>query len=119
MPDLGAARASVDKQSMRGFLAMVERDYPDELVRISQPVRRELDITATVFELERAGRSPVVVFERVEGFDMPVVTNIAGNRRLVRPRWGSSPACSRRAFASAARITGRSSASTVHPGKNW
>ena len=88
MPDLGAARASVDKQSMRGFLAMVERDYPDELVRISQPVRRELDITATVFELERAGRSPVVVFERVEGFDMPVVTNIAGNRRLVRPRWG-------------------------------
>jgi hypothetical protein len=63
MPDLGAARASVDKQSMRGFLAMVERDYPDELVRISQPVRRELDITATVFELERAGRSPVVVFE--------------------------------------------------------
>jgi hypothetical protein len=34
---------------------MVERDFPDELVRIREPVRRELDITATVFELERAG----------------------------------------------------------------
>jgi hypothetical protein len=43
MPDLGAARASVDKQSMRGFLAMVERDYPDELVRISQNCRSRLE----------------------------------------------------------------------------
>ena len=49
----------MDKQSLRGFLAMVERDYPDELVRLREPVKRELDITATVFELERAGRSPV------------------------------------------------------------
>ena len=55
----------MDKQSMRGFLAMVEREYPDELVRRRQPVRRELDITATVFELERAGRSPVVIFEKM------------------------------------------------------
>jgi UbiD family decarboxylase len=81
----------VDHQSLRGFLAMVERDFPDELVRIREPVRRELDITATVFELERAGRSPVVVFERVEGFDMPVVTNIAGNRRLIAAAMGIEP----------------------------
>src|SRR5208282_3293478 len=81
----------VDKQSLRGFLAMVERDFPDELVRIREPVRRELDITATVFELERLGRSPVVVFERVEGFDMPVVTNVAGNRRLLAAALGVEP----------------------------
>src|SRR5262249_47274357 len=47
--------------------------------------------TATVFELERAGRSPVVVFERVEGFDMPVVTNIAGNRKLIAAALGVEP----------------------------
>ena len=77
----------MNTQSMRAFLAMVERQYPDELVRIREPVRRELDITATVFELERAGRSPVVIFENVEGFDMPVVTNLAGNRRLIAAQW--------------------------------
>jgi hypothetical protein len=33
-PDLGQRELIVDKQSMRGFLAMVERDFPDELVRI-------------------------------------------------------------------------------------
>ena len=72
-----------EKQSLRGFLDMVERDYPEELLRIRTPVRRELDITSLVFELERAGKSPVVVYENVEGYKMPVVTNIAGNRRLL------------------------------------
>ena len=47
---------------MRGFLTMVERDFPEEIVRIGEPVRRELDITSTVFELERAGRNPIVIF---------------------------------------------------------
>ena len=81
----------MDKQSMRAFLAMVERDFPDEIVRVHEPVRRELDITSTVFELERAGRSPIVIFERVEGFEMPVVTNIAGNRRLIAAAMAVEP----------------------------
>lgn len=72
-----------DRQSLRAFLAMVERDYPEEFLRIKAPVRRELDMTSLVFELERAGKSPVVVYENVEGFTMPVVTNIAGNRKLL------------------------------------
>jgi UbiD family decarboxylase len=70
-------------QSLRGFLDMVARDYPEELLRIREPVRTHLDITSTIFELERAGRSPVVIFENVEGHSMPVVTNIAGNRKLL------------------------------------
>jgi 2,5-furandicarboxylate decarboxylase 1 len=81
----------VNKQSMRGFLAMVERDFPDQIVRIREPVRRELDITSTVFELERAGRSPIVIFEHVESSQMPVVTNLAGNRRLIAAAMGVQP----------------------------
>jgi UbiD family decarboxylase len=72
-----------DNQSLRGFLAMVERDYPEELLRIRAPVRTQLDITSVVFELEHAGKSPVVVYENVDGHTMPVVTNIAGNRKLL------------------------------------
>lgn len=78
-------------QSLRGFLTMVERDFPDDFVRISAPVRRELDITSTVFEFERHGRSPVVMFENVAGFDLPVVTNVAGNRRLLAAALGTAP----------------------------
>lgn len=72
-----------DHQGLRGFLRMVERDFPDELLKIREPVRTHLDITTLIFELERAGRSPVVLYENVEGHSMPVVTNIAGNRKLL------------------------------------
>ncbi|MBI4194631.1 MAG: UbiD family decarboxylase [Betaproteobacteria bacterium] len=81
----------MNRQSLRGFLAMVERDFPEEILRIRNPVRADLDITSLVFELERAGRSPVVVYENVEGYTMPVVTNIAGNRRLLAACLGVTP----------------------------
>ena len=82
----------IDTQSMRGFLAQVAQAFPDELLRIKQPVSPRLDITSTVFELERMGRSPVVLFEKVEGSAMPVVTNIAGNRKLLAMALGVTPA---------------------------
>ena len=72
-----------DAQGLRGFLRMVERDFPDELLRIREPVSTRLDMASLVFELERAGKSPVVIYENVDGHSMPVVTNIAGNRRLL------------------------------------
>ncbi len=75
--------ANFDNQSLRGFLQMVETDYPDELLRIRQPVDPRFDMTAIVFELERAGKSPVVLFEQPNGSTMPVVTNVAGNRKLL------------------------------------
>ena len=68
MPDLGAARASVDKQSMREFLAMVG--------------------TASLNDHFGGSTSPRPSSSSSVPADMPVVTNIAGNRRLVRPRWG-------------------------------
>lgn len=78
-------------QSLRGFLDMVEKDFPAEFVRIKDPVRRELDITSTVFEFERNGKSPVLMFEDVEGFDNPVVTNTTGNRQLLAAAVGVPP----------------------------
>ena len=72
-----------ESQSLRGFLAMVERDYPEEFLRIKAPVRTYLDMTSLVFELDQAGKSPVVLYENVEGHTMPVVTNIAGSRKLL------------------------------------
>ncbi len=72
-----------ESQTLRGFLEMVERDYPGEIARITAPVSTHLDMTSLVFELEQAGRSPVVVYENVEGHKIKVVTNIAGSRKLL------------------------------------
>ncbi|WP_367141948.1 UbiD family decarboxylase [Rhodoplanes sp.] len=82
----------LDSQGLRGFLRMVEQRFPDELLRIRAPVRTKLDITSLVLELEKTGRSPVVVFDNVEGHAMPVVTNTTGNRRLLAACLGVEPA---------------------------
>jgi 2,5-furandicarboxylate decarboxylase 1 len=73
----------LDSQSLRGFLRLVETQYPDELLRIRQPIDLRFESTALVFELDQAGKSPVVVFENVRGSGMQLVTNAAGNRKLL------------------------------------
>jgi 2,5-furandicarboxylate decarboxylase 1 len=84
--------SELDSQSLRGFLARLEKELPEELLRITEPVRTKLDITSLVFELESLGKSPVVVFETVEGHTMPIVTNVAGNRRVLAFALGVAPA---------------------------
>jgi 2,5-furandicarboxylate decarboxylase 1 len=79
MPDI----TNSDDQSLRGFLQMVEAEFPEELLRINQPVDTRFEMTAMVFELERAGRSPVIIFQNPTTSGMPVITNIAGNRKLL------------------------------------
>jgi len=74
---------NVDNQSMRGFLKMAETSYPEEFVRIRERVDPRFDMTSIVFELDRAGKNPVVMLEKVAGYDMPVVTNVAAKRLLL------------------------------------
>ncbi|MGI9305472.1 MAG: UbiD family decarboxylase [Gammaproteobacteria bacterium] len=81
-----------ESQSLRGFLDMVEEKYPEELLRVREPVSTHLDITSAVFELEQAGKNPVVIYENVEGHDMTVVTNVAGNRKLLAACLGANSA---------------------------
>ena len=78
-------------QSLRGFLKTVETDYPAEFVRVTDLVSRELDITSAVFEFERNGKSPVILFENIDGFKNSVVTNTAGNRQLLAAAMGVLP----------------------------
>jgi UbiD family decarboxylase len=80
-----------DNQSLRGFLRLVESEYPDELLRVRQPVDLHYDPTALVFELDHAGKSPVVVFENVRGNGMQLVTNVAGSRKLLAACLGVEP----------------------------
>ena len=94
---------NVDNQSMRGFLKMVETRYPEEFVRIRESVDPRFDMTSIVFELERAGKNPVVVLEKVAAYDMPVVTNVAANRRLLAAASVSTSAICRRRSVSDVR----------------
>ena len=68
---------------LRTFLAEYERAVPSEVWRIPDEVDTEHTITAWVLELERRGLSPLLIFERVRGYDMPVVTNVFGSRERI------------------------------------
>ncbi|MGZ5811317.1 MAG: UbiD family decarboxylase [Xanthobacteraceae bacterium] len=80
-----------DNQSLRGFLDATAKTFPEEIIRITEPVSRQLEMTSVVFELDRLGKSPVVVFENVQGGKMPVVTNIAASRKLLAHCLKSDP----------------------------
>jgi UbiD family decarboxylase len=48
-------------------------------------------MTSVIFELDRLGKSPIVIFENVQGGKMPVVTNVAANRKLLAHCLKSDP----------------------------
>jgi UbiD family decarboxylase len=80
----------VSNPDLRTFLDEYERAAPLEVWRISDEVDTEHTITAWVLELERRGLSPVLVFERVRGYDMPVVSNVFGSRERIAWLLGTS-----------------------------
>src|ERR1700733_637616 len=51
----------VDNQSLRGFVERTEKTDPANVLRIKEPVSQQLEMTATVFELDRLNKSPVVI----------------------------------------------------------
>jgi 2,5-furandicarboxylate decarboxylase 1 len=50
--------ARANDQSMRAFIEMVERRYPEDIIRIKEKVSRDIEMTSTVFEFESAGGNP-------------------------------------------------------------
>ena len=77
--------------NLRSFLASVEADDPQGILRISEPVNLDYDPTAVVMEMERMGRSPAVWFERVRGSRFSVVANLFGARRRYALALGVPP----------------------------
>jgi len=67
-------------QSLRGFIARLEREHPAEVVRLAEPVDLAYQMQALALELERRRRFPVLIFEQVRGHTMPVVSNVMASR---------------------------------------
>jgi len=70
-------------QDLRSFIVAYGQAHPGEVVRVTEPVSIEHDVMALVLEYERRRRYPVLVFERVTGYDMPIVSNVVASRRAL------------------------------------
>jgi UbiD family decarboxylase len=70
-------------QDLRSFVAAYEGAFPGEVVRVTEPISTEYDVMALVLEYERRRRTPILVFERVQGHDIPIVCNVVASRRAL------------------------------------
>ena len=70
-------------QDLRGFVSAYERAFPGEVVRVTEPISTEYDVMALVLEYERRRRTPILMFERVQGHDIPIVCNVVASRRAL------------------------------------
>ena len=66
-------------RDLRTYLERVERELPSQLVKISEPVSHEYDITRRVEEATHSPGNPALIFERVKGFSEPVIVNVFGH----------------------------------------
>ena len=65
-------------KDLREFISLLEER--GELRRITVPVSRDLEIAEIADRTVKAG-GPALLFENVEGFDMPVAINLFGTHR--------------------------------------
>lgn len=68
---------------LRSFLAQVRNQLPREFLAVERPVSPDFEIAAITAKLEQRLRTPVLMFEKVEGSALPVVTNVAASMTRV------------------------------------
>jgi 2,5-furandicarboxylate decarboxylase 1 len=61
---------------LRGFIAYLEAEHPEHVVRISKEVDPKFGVSGILERLERDGKFPLVIFENVKGSKFPLVANM-------------------------------------------
>jgi 4-hydroxy-3-polyprenylbenzoate decarboxylase len=79
-------------QDLRTFLAAYRAAHPDDVLTFKDEISAEQDTTAVIWELAAQGRHPLLVFEKVAGAGVPVVTNIFGSRERIARMIGATTA---------------------------
>jgi len=70
-------------QDLHRFVDAYAEHFGDDLLVVREPVGRDQDVTALVWALAAEGRHPALKFERVQGLDSPLVTNLFASRERV------------------------------------
>src|SRR3954464_6385769 len=82
------AATEAEGLSLRSYLAALPES---DILRVTEPVDLDFRPTALVLELEKQGRSPVVLIERPSGYESPVVTNLFASRERIARMIGVEP----------------------------
>lgn len=72
---------------LRSFLEQIKNDR-QHLVTVERPVKAEFEACAVIERLEKDGRYPTVLFKNVDGYDIPVVSNVFADRNRIALAFG-------------------------------
>ncbi|MCC7142136.1 MAG: UbiD family decarboxylase, partial [Candidatus Eisenbacteria bacterium] len=75
-------------RDLRSFLSVLERS--GELARVKVPVSARYEV-AEIISRVSAAYGPAVLFEQVEGYDFPIVSNLLGSARRIELALGRKP----------------------------
>jgi 2,5-furandicarboxylate decarboxylase 1 len=64
---------------LRSFIKEIEND-PEQFVKVKREVDPKFEATAIIEKLEIENRDPAVYYNKIKGFDMPVVSNLFADR---------------------------------------
>ena len=78
----------MNPQDWRTFIRSLDGEKPSEVLRVKEKIDPSHEITAFMTELEKEGTAPVVIFDRVKGYSIPVVTNLSGSRKRLAMAFG-------------------------------
>jgi UbiD family decarboxylase len=82
------AQTEIEGLSLRSYLDALPES---EILRVTEPIDLDFRPTALVLELEKQGRSPVVLIERPRGYETTVVTNLFASRDRIARMVGVEP----------------------------
>ncbi len=69
---------------LRGFIEFLEKEHPEQVVRISREVDPKFGVSGILERLERDGKFPLVIFENVKGSTIPLVANMHASFERLR-----------------------------------
>ncbi len=85
-------------QDLRTFIQFLEKTHPEHIYHVTREVRPVFEVTALIDSLEKEGRFPVVIFEKVKGSKLPVIINMHADFRRLGMALGMSPEANIREF---------------------
>lgn len=71
-----SAKSNTYPTDLGGFIAMLEAEHPEQVVRITKEVDPVFGVSGILERLERDGHFPLVIFENIKGSDIPLVANM-------------------------------------------
>jgi 2,5-furandicarboxylate decarboxylase 1 len=69
---------------LRGFIDFLDREHPDQIIRITREVDPKFGVSGILERLEKDERFPLVIFENIKGSDIPLVANMHASFERLR-----------------------------------